>query len=239
MEPVIECENLSFAYKDTPVLTNVSFFVDDKEFIGLIGPNGGGKTTLLQLIMGFLEPNAGKIRVFGKTPEDAQQSIAYVPQAMKYDRNFPISVFEVVLSGRLSQLPWYGKFNQRDKNDAVDILNRMGLYDLRNHAFGTLSGGQAQRTLIARALISQPKLLLLDEPTANVDPQAEIEIYRIIQELKKEMTIVMVTHDLQTAIDQVERIFCVKNSVMVLKPEQVCEHFAMGLYHPPLLKEET
>ena len=233
-QPIITCDNVSFSYDETPILTDVSFKVEEGEFIGIFGPNGGGKTTLLRLILGFLEPDYGSIKVFGTTPEKAQRQIGYVPQRLRFDKEFPISVMELVLSGRLSHLPWFGRFSQEDKNIAIEMLEKVGLADFKNANFGNLSGGQAQRALIARALVSHPKLLLLDEPTASVDTEAEIEIYKILEELKGKVTILMVTHHLQTAIYQVQRALCVKQNVVSLKPEQVCEHFAIGLYHPPL-----
>ncbi len=233
-KPLIKFDKVSFRYDDTPILTDISFQVDEGEFIGIFGPNGGGKTTLLRLILGFLRPDKGSIEVFGMTPEKAQKDIGYVPQRLRFDKEFPISVMELVLSGRLSHLPWFGRFSHEDKNIALEMLEKVGLSAFKNTSFGNLSGGQAQRALIARALVSNPKLLLLDEPTASVDNEAEMEIYKILEALKGKMTILMVTHHLQTAIHQVQRALCVKQSVISLKPDQVCEHFAIGLYHPPL-----
>ncbi len=238
MSQAVEFENVSFTYEETPVLSRVSFTIAKKEYIGIIGPNGGGKTTLLQLLMGFLTPDSGTIRLFGAPPVQSRQKIAYVPQVMRFDREFPISVLEVVLSGRLNNLTWYGQYPQADREAALEALKKVNLLDFRHSAFGNLSGGQIQRALIARAIVTNPELLLLDEPTANVDAKAEADIYRIIKELSEEMTIMMVTHDLQTVVNQVDRILCVQNSVVSLRPEQVCGHFAMGLYHPPLTKEQ-
>ena len=232
-DPIVNIKNLSFNYDDTAILENVSFQVNAGEFIGIFGPNGGGKTTLLRLIMGFLKPRAGSIEIFGLPPDKAQKYISYVPQRLRFDKDFPISVFELVLSGRLSNLSWYGRFSQEDKNLGMQMLERVGMADFKNASFGTLSGGQAQRVLIARALVSNPKLLLLDEPTAGVDNDAENEIYQILRTLD-DVTILMVTHHLQAAMQQVQRVLFVKQNVISLKPEQVCEHFAIGLYHPPL-----
>jgi zinc transport system ATP-binding protein len=238
-EPVIEFDQVSFSYQNTPVLDKVSFQVYPGEFIGMIGPNGGGKTTLLKLILGFLKPSRGTIRVFDRSP-DAQPKqpirLAYVPQSIRFDRDFPISVEEVVLSGLISHLPWYGRFRATDRKTAERALKKTGLDHLAKCPFGTLSGGQAQRVLIARALVSQPQLLLLDEPTASVDSRAEADIYAILNQLKGQITILMVTHDLRAAIDQVERVLCVQGGVISLKPEEVCKHFAFGLYHMPLLQ---
>lgn len=234
MEPIVKVDKISFAYQQELVLKDVSFQIEHGEFVGLIGPNGGGKTTLLKLILGFLKPATGKILVFGKAPQTVLPQIAYVPQGLRFDRQFPISVMELVLSGRLSRLPWYGIFSKEDHHAAEEALEKVGMLAFANSSFGTLSGGQAQRALIARALVSAPKLLLLDEPTASVDSQAQGDIYNILRGLKGNMTIMMVTHDLNVAIDLVERVLCVQGNVLPLLPQQVCEHFALGLYHTPL-----
>lgn len=235
MDFVVDVERLSFAYQDSWVLKDASFSISSGEFVGIIGPNGGGKTTLLKLLMGFLKPASGIIRVFGGSPNSAQKRLSYVPQVMRFDKQFPISVLEVVLLGRLSHLPWYGRHHNTDREAALDALNKVGLADFQGNAFGTLSGGQAQRVLIARALVSNPDLLLLDEPTASVDIQAEAEIYSLLHELRGKMTILMVTHDLKAAIDYVQKVICVQHSIVTLSPQEVCEHFAMGLYHTPLI----
>lgn len=234
-EPVINLENVSFAYQDAPVLKEVSIKIYPGEFVGVIGPNGGGKTTLLQLILGFLKPLSGKIEVFGGSPHSARLKLGYVPQVARFDRQFPISVFELVLSGRLAHLPWYGYYSKADKQAALDALDLMGLSLLKDHSFGTLSGGQAQRALIARALASDPELLILDEPTASVDSKAEADIYAILRKFAGDKTILMVTHDLKAAIDVVQQVICVQLRAVPLKPQEVCEHFAFGLYHKPLL----
>lgn len=235
LPPVVEFDRVSFSYPGMPILNQVSFQIHSGEFIGMIGPNGGGKTTLLKLILGFLKPTGGTIRIFDEKAGEPNR-MAYVPQSVRFDREFPISVEEVVLSGLLSRLPWFGKFRAADRQAAQEALDYMGLSHLTNNSFGTLSGGQAQRVLIARALVSKPQLLLLDEPTASVDVQAESDIYAILNQLKGKMTILMVTHDLRAAIDQVGRVLCVQGGVISLKPEEVCKHFAFGLYHMPLIQ---
>lgn len=236
--PLIELKNVYFSYPGNSVLKDVSFQIYPGEFIGMIGPNGGGKTTLLKLILGFLKQSAGTIKIFSEVPSNSAifHRLAYVPQAVRFDRDFPISVEEVILSGLLSNLPWYGKFRAVDRDAARSALEKVGLIHLAKASFGTLSGGQAQRVLIARALVSNPELLLLDEPTASVDSQAEADIYGLLNQLKGSMTILMVTHDLGVAIEQVGRILCVQGGVISLKPEEVCKHFAFGLYHMPLIQ---
>lgn len=235
MEAVVAIKNLSFAYPDISVLKEISFEVEPGQFIGIIGPNGGGKTTLLKLILGFLKPNTGSIQVFGQPPIAARQSISYVPQQLRFDKQFPISVMELVLQGRLSHLSWYGYFSKGDKQIGLEALEKVGLADLQDRPFGSLSGGQAQRALIARALASQPRLLILDEPTASVDAKAESDIYEILKKLQGDITILIVTHNLQAAIELVEKVICVQHTAFMLNPQQVCEHYALGLYHAPLL----
>lgn len=234
----ITVHDLSFSYGLTPIFQSISLDVFQGEFLGIIGPNGGGKTTLLRLLMGFLTPERGQISLKGKTPQEARHQVAYVPQNLRFDRQFPISVNEVVLSGRLATLPWYGRYSKKDKEIAQQALTRVGIEHLGSKAFGELSGGQMQRTLIARALASEPEILFLDEPTASVDPRAEEEIYALLKSFTPKMTIVMVTHDLKAAIELVDRVLCVQGNVVSLRPEQVCEHFALGLYHPPLIQME-
>lgn len=231
----ILAEHLYFKYDKTEVLTDLSFKIEEGVFLGIIGPNGGGKTTLLQLLLGFLYPTKGILKIYDSDPSNAQKYMAYVPQNMRFDRYFPISVIELVLGGRLSHLPWYGIYRNKDKEIALAALKQVGLHHLQNRAFGTLSGGQQQRCLIARALATQPKILFLDEPTANVDPTAEHEILEVLSSLKGTMTILMVTHNLQTAINHVDRLLCVQQSAISYSPQEICEHYALGLYHPPLV----
>lgn len=228
---VIQVENLSFAYSGAPVLEEVSFSVQEGEFIGIFGPNGGGKTTLLSLLMGFLRPVRGTIRVFDSSPQQARAHIGWVPQIFHFDRHFPISVEEVVLGGLLARLPWHGHFSAADYRSVSKALEKVKMEKFLKAPFATLSGGQAQRVLIARALASSPSLLLLDEPTASVDYAAQKEIYQLLTSLKGEVTIVMVTHDLNSAVERVDRLFCVQKTVIPISPKKVCEHFALGLYH--------
>lgn len=233
-DPIITFEHVFFSYSDRPVLTDVSFQMAPGEFLGIIGPNGGGKTSLLKLILGLLKPNKGSIKILGQPAGTSTTRIAYVAQGLRFDRQFPISVLELVLSGRLSHLPWYGVFAKEDTEKALEALEKVGMREFSHHSFGNLSGGQAQRALIARALVASPDLLLLDEPTASVDSQAESAIYEILKTLQKTISIMMVTHDLRAAIDLVDRVLCVQGGVLSLLPQEVCEHFALGLYHTPL-----
>ncbi|HUD01324.1 MAG TPA: metal ABC transporter ATP-binding protein [Rhabdochlamydiaceae bacterium] len=229
----IKADNLFFQYEETPILENVSFAIRPGEFIGIFGPNGGGKTTLLKLLLGFLKPQKGSVEILGQSPKLAREQIGYVPQISHLDRQFPITVLEVVMMGCLDKSPWRSYIPDA-KEKAKQALQEVGMLDFQNHSFGTLSGGQAQRTLIARALVSKPTILLLDEPTASVDASAEESIYKLLEHLKGTMTILMVTHDLQVMLQKVDRFICVHRQVTSYSQAQVCDHFAQGLYHPPL-----
>lgn len=230
-------EDISFGYnEEEPVLQNVSLEVQKGEFIGLIGPNGGGKTSLLKLLMGFLEPWRGKISLLGKSPTRYPNGVGYVPQSLYCDKSFPINVMDLVLEGRLSSLPWWGTFSKVDREKALLALDQVKLLDYQNRPFGTLSGGQAQRALIARALAGEPQVLLLDEPMASVDIEAESDIYDVLESIRGKLTILMVTHDIRAIIQQVKRVLCVQRGVMSMEPAEVCEHFALGLYHFPLIQ---
>lgn len=237
MTLILKIEHLFFRYDHTLALQDVNLQVKEKEFIGIFGPNGGGKTTLLKLIMGILTPDSGSLSLFGCPSQDVTDQVGYVPQAIHLDQQFPISSIEVVMMGCLSQLNKWGRFPKKTKEKALNALEQVGLLHKATAKFGTLSGGEAQRVLIARALVNEPKLLLLDEPTANVDLEAEMAIYDLLIHLNKKMTILMVTHDLQTIIDKVGRLLLVQHTVFSLKTEEVCEHFALGLYHTPLTKK--
>lgn len=226
---MIEVKNVSFSYEKEPILKDVSLKIS-KEFIGIFGPNGGGKTTFLKLLMGFLKPQQGEIFLFGTSPKKARGKIGYVPQIARFDRQFPLTVLELVLMGTLSKATSLGTFTKETKEKAKQILERVGLLEKSHSAFGTLSGGQAQRALIARALLSDPELLILDEPTASVDPDAEAQIHRLLLQLKGSMTILMVTHDLQGIIQQVDRLLCIHREIIPMTKEHVCKHFALGLY---------
>lgn len=230
----IDIANIDFQYSETRILENVSLRVNAGEFLAIFGPNGGGKTTLLKILLGFVKPSKGRVEIFGVAPLAARQKIGYVPQILRFDRQFPISVLEIVLMGSLSELKWWGSFPRGQKNRALDVLSLVGMEDCAAQPFGTLSGGQVQRVLLARALMGKPRLLLLDEPIASVDQNAEEEIYRILLRLKGETTILMVTHDLQSILQKCDRLLCVQRKATVMDPAQVCEHFSMGLYHPPL-----
>jgi zinc transport system ATP-binding protein len=223
----IHVNNLSFSFDAQTILKDVSFSVSKGEFVGIIGPNGGGKTTLLKLLMGFLKPSSGKISISGK--------IGYVPQAQRVDKDFPITVKELVLLGAVSQTNFWGKYPEDVQIEANYLMQKLGLEEHKEKIFGSLSGGLAQKALLARALLSNPDILFLDEPTANVDAASTSMILEMLLSLKGKKTILMVTHDLRTIVEKVDRVLCVQNQITSFLPETICEHFALGLYHTPLV----
>lgn len=216
------------------MLEGINAHVKPGEFVVIFGPNGGGKTTFLKLLLGFLKPTQGSISLFGLPPKKAQTLLGYTPQSVFYDRQMPVSVLEVVLQGCLSQLSLWGSYSETLKQKARAALEHVGAIHLETRRFATLSGGQAQRVLIARAIVLEPKLLILDEPTANIDQEAQQGIYLLLQKLQEKMTIVLVTHDLHVAVNYATRLFCIQKTLSSLSPAQVCSHFSLGLYHPPL-----
>ena len=193
--PVIACDQLSVDLGGVRVLENVTLSVGEGDFLGLVGPNGGGKTTLLRVILGLENASAGSVRVFGGLPGSFPGLIGYVPQRLFFDREFPISVRDLVLMGRLSKKKLFQLYNTLDRTRVDEAIHAAGLERLIERRIGDLSGGELQRALIARALAGEPELLLLDEPTASIDPQMKTTIYDLIEQLKERLTIVLVTHD--------------------------------------------
>lgn len=233
---IIEVNDLHFHREKTAILSALNFSVCKGEFIGIFGPNGGGKTTFLKLLLGLLKPSSGTVQIYGQNPEIVRSCIGYVPQAKLFDPQFPITVLEVVLMGLLSKSNWRGAYREESKRKARKALEKVNLLDKENHPFGTLSGGQAQRVLIARALVGDPEILLLDEPTVSIDADAERNIYELLGALKGHITILMVTHDLQAIISRAEKLVCIQQKLSTYLPQEVCQHFTLGLYHPPLLQ---
>ncbi|MGB7128547.1 MAG: ABC transporter ATP-binding protein [Candidatus Rhabdochlamydia sp.] len=234
MTDIISIHQLFFSYNHQSILEDVNITVHPNEFIVVFGPNGGGKTTFFKLILGLLRPKKGWVKVLNKHPKHTRHLMGYVPQMQQVDRSFPICVLDVVMMGCLGKLNCWGRFPKAMRKLGLQALEKVGLLHKEKAPFGSLSGGETQRALIARAIVDHPKILLLDEPTANVDPQAEKSIYQLLKELNADMTILMVSHDLQTIIDKASRLICVNRQATSLQTKEVCEHFALGLYHTPL-----
>jgi len=212
-QPIIRVDNVWFAFNGRPVLRDVSFDVQRGEFLALIGPNGGGKTTLLKLLIGLLEPKSGRVLVFGKPPQQSSHSFGYVPQEMGGSRSFPVSVLDAVLMGRLQPKRLRSRFTARDREAAEDALRRLDIWQYRNRRVGELSGGQRQRAFIARALVTEPEILFLDEPVANIDAKGQAELHALLKELNQTVTIVMVTHEVMVISSYVKSVACVNRTV--------------------------
>ncbi len=207
-------KNVSFSYSNETVLENVNLTVNQGDFTSIVGPNGGGKTTLLKLLLGLLKPDMGRITVFGNEPEKSRLRIGYMPQYAHLDNQFPVSVMDVVLMGRLGHSAG-GWYNKKDRQAAEIALEEVKLTDISKRLFSELSGGQRQRVLIARALCCEPGLLILDEPMANIDPEVEEALFEILRQLNNRMTILLVTHDLGFISQVVKSVICVNRCVVV------------------------
>jgi zinc transport system ATP-binding protein len=229
--PFLKIEGLSFSYGGNPVLEGVNLTLDGLEFAAVVGPNGGGKTTLLKLILGLLSPDAGRVRVFGQSPREARARIGYMPQHAQVDLSFPVSVLDVVLMGRLGKSGGgWGGYGPRDRAAAAQALERVGLAGLAGRPFRALSGGQRQRTLIARALAGEPELLLLDEPTANVDVVGEREVFDLLAELNGCIPILVVSHDLGFVSPYVGQVVCVNRRVFTHPTSEVTGEVIREIY---------
>jgi len=230
MNKPIQIENLDFAYGPVSVLEKADVSLGEREFVSIVGPNGGGKTTLLKIILGLLKPQGGSVEVFGKSPELGRKWIGYLPQYASLDSQFPVTATDVVLMGRLGKTRGLGFYTKADRLAARDMLARVGLGNLGNRPLSALSGGQQQRVLIARALVSEPKLLLLDEPSSSLDDYVEQELYDLLQELNKELTIVVVSHDVAYVSRYVEKVICVNREVHTHPVSQINENIIHDMY---------
>jgi zinc transport system ATP-binding protein len=207
----IVVHNLTFSYGNNTVLENVNLDIAANQVITIIGPNGGGKTTLLRLIAGLLSPDAGSVLINGKSPKYNRGRIGYVPQHSHFDRKYPITVFEVVLSGLLAPFGFYSALN---KLKAETMIASMGLESLKHRPFQNLSGGQSQRMLIARALVSDAAVLLLDEPTSSIDSTSEKDLTAVLKEISRKMTIIVATHDTGFVSAVTDRVFCINRRLV-------------------------
>jgi len=212
---VVEMRGVSFSYDGSPALQDVNIVLRERDFVSVVGPNGGGKTTLLKLMLGLLRPSRGEVRIFGNPPEDVRYRVGYMPQDVQLDARFPVTVMDVVLMGQLSNTRTFGFYSRSQKDSALNALREVDLCDLRKKPLSSLSGGQKRRVLIARALASEPELLLLDEPMANLDLLAEQELHALLQKLNEKLTVIMVSHDLAFVSRYVDTVVCVNRTVAV------------------------
>ncbi len=206
---IVEIKDLDFAYNGETVLQEFNLSVRQRDFMAIIGPNGGGKTTLLKLILGLLTPDRGTVRVDGKSPQKASPCIGYVPQDVHVNRSFPITIIDVVLMGKHNPKNRWSRQSAANRRDALAAMERLEMAVYADKKIGILSGGQCQRVFIARALVNQPKLLLLDEPTASIDTMGQADFYRLLKELNEDITILVVSHDLLVISRYVKSVACV------------------------------
>ena len=209
---IVSIKNVTVKYDSYIALKDANLEILEDDFIGIIGPNGGGKTTLIKSIIGSV-PYSGEITLSPTIFKDGKRLIGYLPQQTTFDKQFPISVIEVVLSGLQSQKGFSIRYSQKDKIKALQLLDSMGIISIADKQIGEISGGQMQRVLLCRAIISEPKLLILDEPTNFVDKRFESELYDILKELNKRMAIVMVSHDVHNISSAVKSIVCVNRTI--------------------------
>ncbi len=204
----IEIKNLQVNYGDVVALRDINLKVRHKSFLGIIGPNGGGKTTLFKVILGLIKPLSGTVKVKDNI------KIGYVPQSTSFDKSFPILVKDVILMGKLDKtFIAFKRYSQKDKKEAVEVMKKLDIYHLKDRQIGELSGGQLQRVLIGRTLVNNPDVLLLDEPTSSLDSDAKREIFDLLKELNKNKTVLVITHDMEYVFKYIDSLACVNQNI--------------------------
>jgi zinc transport system ATP-binding protein len=222
-KPAVEMEGVFFSFGEETVLENVTLSINQGDFVGIIGPNGGGKTTLLRLALGSLRPARGTVKLLGGTPEKNRIRAGYIPQETSSNKWFPISVMDVALMGLLSRRALFRAYRKSDREKAVAILDELKLSNLADRSIGELSGGQRQKVLLARALVSDPEILFLDEPTASIDTVGQDEIYEHMLAInRKGTTVVLVTHNVGAVSSYVRSVACV-NKRLFYHPDGVLD----------------
>jgi len=205
---IIEVNNLTVKYDNVIALDNINIKIKKGEFLGIIGPNGGGKTTLLKSLLGLIKPNTGQVKINDNRP------IGYVPQFSNFDRSFPIKVLDVILLGKLEgKIKFLHRFKNTDIKKAEEIMHSLGIYKFRNRQISQLSGGQLQKVLIARALIMEPEIMILDEPTASLDANSKTEIYNLLKKLNQDKTIIVVSHDVGVINSYIDTVACLNKNM--------------------------
>lgn len=233
-DPVVRLEHVWVRIEGTSVLEDVSLAVPRGDYLAIIGPNGSGKSTLLKVILGLLEPSSGRVEVLGHRGSAARGRIGYVPQFASFDLDFPIHVLDVVCMGRLGRQGLFGRNSRDDRDRARRALARVGIDHLARRPIGALSGGQRERVLIARALAVEPELMLLDEPTASVDPNTASSFYEMLAELAKELTIILVSHDVGTVSEHVRSIACLNRRLVSHPSGELTSEMLEEVYGCPI-----
>jgi zinc transport system ATP-binding protein len=231
---LIEVNHVWAGYDQEPVLNDVSLTVKAGDFIGLIGPNGGGKTTLFKILLGLLAPWQGTVQIMGRSVQRGRRFIGYVPQHLECDRSFPITVWEVTMMGRLGHRRLFQRYTQDDEDWVAQSLESVDLLPLRHRAIGTLSGGQRKRAFIARALATDPQILLLDEPMASIDPHMESHMYELLKELNQHLTILMISHDIGAIAACVKTVGCLNRKLYYHGEKQITPEMLEMVYECPV-----
>ncbi len=232
MEALVELIDITAGYDDVPALidANISIYKDD--FIGIIGPNGGGKSTLIKVLLGLLKPMKGKV-IIHKQNFGERKMFGYLPQMSTIDRRFPIRVIDVVLSGLMKDSRLINRYTKRDNEIVDECMNSNGIYEIRKKNIGELSGGQMQRVFLSRALVANPTILILDEPTTFIDGNFEFELFNTLNNLKNKLAILLVSHDIGTISSNVKTIACVNQSLHY-HPSNVLTDELLKVYNCPV-----
>lgn len=232
--PFVEVKDVWFSYNDHPVLKGVNLNIRRGDFLAILGPNGGGKTTLVKLILGLLKPNRGLIRISGKNPAHTGYKMGYVPQDTHINKGFPITVLDVALMGRLARSDRKWRYSSNDRTLAEQALQKVGIREYKDRLISHLSGGERQRVFIARALVSEPEILFLDEPTSSVDQEWQTHLYEILEELNRTVTIVVVSHDISILSSYVKSVACVNRSLYFHDAAEITKGMLDKIYHCPV-----
>ena len=230
MTPIIKIEHLAAGYEDKQVLQDVNLTVYKDDYLGIIGPNGGGKTTLMRLILGLKKPQDGSIKYYKDGKEAKEITMGYLPQYNALDKQFPISVYEVVLSGLSKAKRIFARYSKAQHQQVKDTLKRMQLEDLKDRHIGALSGGQLQRVLLARAIVAKPDVVILDEPNTYIDRRFQKQMYEMLEQINQECAIIIVSHDIAEVLNNVKHIACVNHHLHYhntadMPKEKLEEHF--------------
>ena len=228
--PIITLNKVDFSYNGESVLENITIEIDSNDFVAILGPNGAGKTTLIKLLLGFLKPGKGKISILGKSPIKARKHIGYVPQYSTFDKDYPIHVIDIVKLNTLTANSLFPSYKKEVTDTAFSLLEKLEIQNLAYRNFHELSGGQKQRALIARALINDPKILLLDEPTASVDATMEKDIYDTLKMLNVDTTILLITHDVGFVSSYVNKICCLNRFASMHSVEELTGKSLFDIY---------
>ncbi len=230
MTTLIKLENVSFSYGGATVLQDIDLEIEQGEFLGIVGPNAGGKSTLLKLMLGLIKPSRGTVSLFGKSPGVGRVRVGYCPQYTQFSRNYPITVEEVVLLGRLGKARVIGGYSKQDREIARSAMRSTEVESIRSKNISELSGGQLQRVLIARALACEPEVLILDEPTANIDQRVEVDIFQLLKQFNERMTIIVVSHDIGFISEYVTRVACLNKTLFCHETSELTGESIEQLY---------